>query len=151
MSSIVRYIELKLQSKTGLSSTVIIWGVVALVCAVATLSFLVFAAFIWLATRYDPLSAALVLMGFFLVVAAIAAVCSLAAHRRVVSEAQLALQSRANTAWFDPKYLATGMQIGRAIGWRRVVPLMAVGVLTAGLAREWFSSSPAEQTDDQAT
>src|SRR6476659_604658 len=115
MSSIVRYIELKLQSKTGLSSTVVIWAVVALVCAVATLSFLVFAAFIWLATRYDPLTAALVLMGFFLVVAAIAAVLSLTAHRRVISEAQLALQSRANTAFLDPKYLATGLQIGRAI------------------------------------
>jgi hypothetical protein len=44
---------------------------------------------------------------------------------------------RSNSPWLDPKYLAVGMQAVRAIGWRRVVPLVAVGVLVAGLAKEW--------------
>ena len=119
MSSVVRYIELKLQSKTGVNAAVIIWGVVALLGTAATLVFLIFSAFIFLANRYDPLTAALLMTSFFLIVAAVAAACSLAAHRRVIAQAQLALQSRANAAsWLDPKYLATGLQIGRAIGWR---------------------------------
>jgi hypothetical protein len=150
MGGFLNYIELKAKAKTGLNAAVIIWAVVAALGAAATIVFIIFSAFIWLANRYDPLTAALLLTAFFLVVAAIAAVCSLAAHRRVISEAQLALQSRANAAaWLDPKYLATGLQIGRAIGWRRIVPLVAVGVLTAGLAREWFANgNPPEQTGD---
>jgi hypothetical protein len=149
MSGWLRYIELTAKAKTGVSSSVIIWGVVALVAFAATLVFLTFSAFIWLANRYDPLIAALLLTGFYLILAAIAAVCALAAHRRTIAAAQLALQARSNAPWFDPRYLATGLQIGRAIGWRKVVPLVAVGLIAAGLAREWFGHArPPEDAGD---
>jgi hypothetical protein len=150
IDGLLNYIELRAKAKTGLNSAVIIWYVVAAIGAAWTLIFIIFSAFIWLANRYDPLTAALLLTVFFLVVAAIAAVCSIVAHRRVISEAQLALQSRDNVAaWLDPKYLAAGLQIGRAIGWRRIVPLVAVGVLSAGLAREWFANgNPPDDSGD---
>jgi hypothetical protein len=40
------------------------------------------------------------------------------------------------------------VQIGRAIGWRRLVPLAAVGVLAAGIAKEWLAHSrPTREAD----
>jgi hypothetical protein len=58
----------------------------------------------------------------------------------------LALAARSQTPWLDPKYLGVGMQIGRAIGWRRLVPLAAVGILAAGIAKEWIGRNrPADE------
>jgi hypothetical protein len=138
MSGLLRYLELQAKSKTGLSSGVAIWAIVALVAAVITLGFAIFAAFIWLAQRYDPLTAALVMGGAFLLITLIALVACSIAHRRTAERARLALAARSQTPWLDPRYLGVGLQIGRAIGWRKLVPLMAVGLLAAGLAREWF-------------
>jgi len=138
MSGWVRYLELTAKSKTGLSSNVVILALVAAVCAAVTFGLIIFAAFIWLAERYSPLTAALVLCGFFLLVTIAAGVLCLMSQRRTVVSAKLALAARSNQPWLDPKYMLLGMQVGRALGWRKIVPLAAVGFLAAGLAREWF-------------
>jgi hypothetical protein len=39
--------------------------------------------------------------------------------------------------FLDASMLTTGLEIGRAIGWRRIVPLVGVVLLAAGLARDW--------------
>ena len=49
------------KAKTGLSQAVVVFAIVAVIAAVAASAFFVFAAFIWLAERYSPLTAALVL------------------------------------------------------------------------------------------
>jgi anti-sigma-K factor RskA len=33
--------------------------------------------------------------------------------------------------------MAVGVQVGQAIGWRRIAALAAVAVLAAGVAQEW--------------
>lgn len=137
MSSWLHYLELQAKVRTGLSSSVVAWAGVAALCGAVTFGFIVFAAFIWLAERYSPLTAALILCAFFLIVTIIALITCVIAHRRTVERAKLALAVRSNAPWFDPKYLAVGLQVVRAIGWRRIVPLVAVGVLAAGLAKEW--------------
>jgi hypothetical protein len=38
---------------------------------------------------------------------------------------------------FDSSALSLGLQIGRTIGWQRLVPIAAVAVVAAGIAREW--------------
>ena len=138
MGGLRRYLELTIKSKIGLSSGVIVWALVAVAGAAVTAFFLIFAVFIWLAERYDPLAAALILCGFFLLLAILAAVLTLVSHHRTVERAKLALRAQSKTLWYDPKFLATGLQIGRSLGWRKLVPLIAVGVLAAGLAKEWF-------------
>ena len=50
------YLKLLAKSKTGISSGVVVWALVGLVCALVTLVFLIVAAFIWLAERYDVVS-----------------------------------------------------------------------------------------------
>jgi hypothetical protein len=148
MAGWLRYLELKAQAKTGLSSAVVVWAVIAILCAATTFGLLIFSAFIWLAGRYSPLTAALVLTGFFLLLAILAGVLCLLSSRRTVERAQVELASRQSTPWLDPKMLGIGLQIGRAVGWRQLLPLIAIGLLTTGLAKEWFGHERSAETDD---
>jgi hypothetical protein len=133
----LHYLELQAKVKTGLSSSVIAWASVAAVGGAVTFGFLVLTAFIWLADRYTPLSAALILGAFFLLITIIALIASLVAHGRTVERARQELTVRSPAPWLDPRYLTVGLQVVRAIGARRLVPLVAVGLLAAGLAKEW--------------
>ncbi len=151
MSGWVRYLRLTAEAKTGFSGQVLIWSVVAGLCAAFTFFFVVLAAFIWLAQRYSALTAALILAGFFLLVAIGAALACVMTRRRTIQRAQLALAARSNAPWMDPRILGIGLQIGRTIGWKRIVPLAAVGVLAVGFAKEWFGrDKPAEEEQNEA-
>jgi hypothetical protein len=147
MGGLVRYLQLKAQAKTGLSAGVVIFAVLAALCAAMTFAFLVFAAFIWLAQRYSPLTAALVMCGLFLLLTILAGIGSLISRRSTIASAETKLASRASSPFFDPRMLGIGLQIGRAVGWRRLVPLVAVGVIAASLAREWFTHDKPAQGD----
>jgi len=143
----LRHLALTVRSKTGLSSGVLAWGLVAILGGAATLGFLILAAFIALAQRYGFLAAALALSGLSLLITVVALICSVSTQRRTIANARLALAARSNAFWLDPKFVRVGVQIGQAIGWRRLVPLAAAGVLAAGLAKEWRGRNrPAGQT-----
>ena len=77
-----RYLELQAKAKTGLSSGLVVWAVLAVVFGAVTFGFILVTAFIWLADSYGPLLAALALGGFFLLVTIIALVCGVWSHRR---------------------------------------------------------------------
>jgi hypothetical protein len=148
MSGWLRHLELTFKSKTGLGTGALTWGLIAILGAAATLVLLIIAGFVALAERYGSLIAALALGGLFLLITVIAVACCLASQRTTAAGATLALAARSQAPWLDPRYLGVGMQIGRAIGWRRLVPLAAVGVLAAGLAKEWIGrSQPAGEAD----
>jgi hypothetical protein len=138
IKSWIRHLELTVKSKTGFSGTVLGLGLLALLGAALTLGFLLLAADIALAERYGPLTAALLLGGLFLLITITALLCALSSQRRTIAGAKLALVARSQAPWLDPKYIGVGLQIGRAIGWRRLVPLAAVGVLAAGITKEWL-------------
>jgi hypothetical protein len=134
---LARYLQLTAKAKTGLSAAVAVFAIVAAVAAVVTLGFALFAIFIWLAERYSALTAALVLAGFFLGLAILAAIAALVAQRRTIANARQALQARSNAPWLNPNMLAVALQIGRTIGMRKIVSMLAVGVLAAMVAKEW--------------
>jgi anti-sigma-K factor RskA len=138
ISGWLRHLELTFKSRTGLDTGVLAWGLIAVLGAAATLVFLIVAGFVGLAERFGPLIAALALGGLFLVITVVAVACCLSSQRRTSAGAKLALEARSQAPWLDPRFLGVGVQIGRAIGWRRLVPLAAVGVLAAGLAKEWI-------------
>ncbi len=150
MGGWVRYLELMAKSKTGLSSTIIVWGVVALVAATAALFFLSLTIFIWLADRYSPLTGALVLTGLYLLLLIVAIVVIVMSRKRTIGRAEVALAARRNAAWFDPSLLATGLQIGRAVGWRQFVPLIGAALLAAGLAKEWSGHRTPHDKDSES-
>jgi type VI protein secretion system component VasK len=139
MSGWLRYLALRAQVRTGVSNPVVISAIVAAMAAMVAIVFFLIAAFIWLAGRYDPLTAGLVMGCIFLVVALIALIVCLVVRRRNKERARLELAARANASagFLDPKMLAMGFQVAQAIGWRRLASLAAVAVLAAGLAGEW--------------
>lgn len=146
MNSLVRHLRLTTQAKTGFTPQILVWLLVAVIGAVATLAFLTIAAFFWLASLYGPVIAALIVAGFYFLVAVVSVISALAIRRRTAERAQLALAVRSST-WLDPKLMAMGLQMGRAVGWRRLLTVAAAGALVAGLAKEFGHRGEAE---DQA-
>jgi len=142
------YLKLQVRSRTGFSQGVVVWAVIALVCAIVTFAFLLVAAYVWLAGLFGALFGALIVAGFFLLVALISLAASLGAQRRTTQSARLALASRNTEMWRDPKFMAVGVEVARAIGWRRIVPMAAIGVLAATLAREWGGRERARAADE---
>lgn len=156
MGGLLRYLRLKAQAQIGLSPGVLIFGALAVLCAATTLILLVFAAFIWLTERYTPLTAALVLFGFFLLLTILAGIGSLVSRHTSIARAQREMRARGASPLSDPKMLSVGLQIARSVGWRRMVPLIAIGIIAAGVAREWFTNDtpavdePGEDDDPAA-
>jgi len=144
-----RYLELEARAKTGLTSGLFVWALLAVVFGIVTAGFVLLIAFIWLAERYDPLTAAMALAGLFLLATIIAAVCCLWSRRRTIEQAELALAARKNVTWLDPKLLGSAIQVSRTVGWRKLVPLLAVGMLAAGVGMEWFARDRAEVENEE--
>ena len=144
-----RYLELQAQAKTGLSSGLFVWALLAVVFGVLTAGFVLLIAFIWLAERYCALTAAIVLAGLFLLATIIAAISCLWSRRRTIEQAEMALAARRNALWLDPKVLGGAIHVSRAVGWRKRVPLLAVGMLAAGAGMEWFGRERPQVEDEE--
>jgi hypothetical protein len=136
MDGWIKHFELKAKQSTGLSSDLVVVAAIAAVAAVMAFVFLCVTAFVWLEQIYSGVVAGLVLTGFFLVVALIAVAVAVASRRRNIEQARIELAQR-HTALLDPAIMRMGVQVAQTIGWRRIVPLVAAGVLAAGLAAEW--------------
>jgi O-antigen/teichoic acid export membrane protein len=148
MSGWLRHFVLSAQARTGFSTHVLVWSVIAAVAATAAFIFLCIAAFLWLADRYDPIIAGVLLGFFFVLVALLALLVGLLVRRRNMERARLELAARSQASWLDPKLMGVGFQVGQAIGWRRLASLAAVALLAAGLAKEWFARDGAESAGE---
>jgi hypothetical protein len=123
---------------------------IALFIAIA---FLCAAAFVFMLQQYGPVVACLAGAAVFLVVALIVAAVYMVRRRQMQRRAEQAAKAAkaAATASLlaDPMLLATGLQIVRAIGIKRLVPILAVGGLALGLMASRSaagSSEPAEKS-----
>jgi hypothetical protein len=74
-------------------------------------------------------------------------VATIIARRNAMEHAQQALDARAKTAMFDSSMLTLGMQIGRTIGWKRLVPVAAVAILAVAVAKEWAGRGKTEDEE----
>lgn len=119
-----------------------------------TTGFLCAAAFISVLQKYGPVQACLAGAGIFFLLTLTAAGAYWGYKREVQKRAQIAAERAAKSAaqgmLADPMLLATGLQIARAIGVKRLLPILAIGgvalgilVSRAGVADE-VSAEPAE-------
>jgi len=105
----------------------------ALALAVAV-SFLCAAGFVAVQQRYGSIEACLAGAALFFVFGLIAFASYLAARRRARILAAAAARSAAHSALLaDPKLVAVGIQVIRAIGIKRLIPLVAIGGVALGL------------------
>jgi hypothetical protein len=107
-------------------------AVVALALLV-TISFLCAAAFVYVLQTYGLVQACLTGAGIFLLVALIAAAFYMARKNRARARATETAKSAIHTALADPMLVAAGIQVIRAIGVKRLIPILAVGGLALGL------------------
>ena len=118
-----------------------------------TLSFLTAAAFVAVLERHGLIYACLSGAGIFFVVTVIAFICYAASGRSKpappVERPERHEKSILETTLANPMMLTAGLQVVRAIGVKRLVPILAV----AGVALGYFASrgmSAADETSDDA-
>jgi hypothetical protein len=97
-----------------------------------TTSFLCAAAFIFVLQNYGPIQACLTGAGIFFVVALIAAGSYMVRKNQVKARAEATAKSAMHSALADPMIVAAGIQVIRAIGIKKLVPILAVGGLALG-------------------
>ena len=146
--SLMRDMVLAVQTRTGITASFVVWLVIVALAASTAFAFLCVAAFAWLSLQIGSVYAALAMAAIFVAIAIIGLIVCLLARRRARERAILERAARAHApSWLlDPKILATAVQVGRSLGWQRVIPLALVGIMVAQWAREHRASSdePAE-------
>jgi hypothetical protein len=120
----------------------------AAVALFITTSFLCAAAFIAVLDRYGPVTACLCGAGVFFVVALIAAIIYMVHKRQAKARAARAAKSAMHSALADPMMITAGLQIVRAIGIKRLVPILAIAGVALGVMaasrRDAPDQAPAE-------
>jgi hypothetical protein len=111
-----------------------------------TTSFLCAAAFVFVLQRYGLVEACLTGAGIFFVVTLIAAGCYMVRKNQVKARAAETAKSAVQTALADPMLVAAGIQVIRAIGVKKLIPILALGGLALGLMASRSASS--DQTDE---
>ena|ERR1700736_5282821 len=104
----------------------------AVLALLVTICFLCAAAFVFVLQNYGLIQACLTCAGMFFVVAVIAAGFYMERKRIKIRSAQ-ATKPAMHNALSDPMLVAAGIQIVRAIGIKKLVPLLAIGGLALGL------------------
>ena len=129
---------LAVQTRTGITTSFIVWLIVVALAAVAAFAFLCVAAYDWLSLHMSSVYAGLVMAAVFVAIAIIGIIACVLARRRARERAILERAARAHApSWLlDPKILTTAVQVGRSLGWQRAIPLALVGFMVAQWARE---------------
>jgi len=142
----MRDITLAIQARSGITPAFPIWLAIIFLAALTAFAFLCVAAYDWISLQVGVIYAALILAGFFLLVALIGALVSSAIRRRAKERAMLERAARAQAAssWLlDPKILGVAMQAGKSLGWERIVPIVVLGFIAA----QWLGSRRHDNKD----
>jgi len=138
MGALQQYLKHRIQAVTGVTSGVLVWALLALVCAPLAVGFFILSAYVALAERYGSMSSALILAAGFLLIAVIALIACMTLHNRTQERARLALAARQSTPWLDPSLLGVIMQTSRRLDRRWLVALLAIP-LAAGAGLHWYN------------
>ena len=134
------------KDSTGTALRLTSLAVAAAGALLVTTSFLCAAAFVFVLQKYGPVEACLTGAGIFFVVTMIAAISYMVRKRQIETRVKETAKSAAQTMLADPMLVAAGIQVVRAIGIKRLIPILAVG----GLALGFLASRGQSQTDAEA-
>jgi hypothetical protein len=141
-----------LKDSTGNALRLTSLAAAAAMALLVTTAFLCAAAFVFVLQKYGPVEACLTGAAIFFVVTLIAAGSYMARKKqieaRAAEQAARAAKSTAQTVLADPMLVAAGIQVVRAIGVKKLIPILAVGGLALGFlasrAQGGGSEAPAE-------
>ncbi|MBR0874149.1 hypothetical protein JQ633_27575 [Bradyrhizobium tropiciagri] len=120
---------------------------VAAIALFISFAFLCAAAFIYVLQHYGPIEACLAGAVLFFVVTLIAVAVYMARRREMRRRAARAAKATAASAFADPVMIATGLQIVRAIGVKRLIPIIAVAGLALGLMASRGAAASSEDEE----
>jgi len=127
-----RFID-DVRTSTGTAVRQTSLAAIAAICLFITTAFLCAAAFIAVLDRYGPVEACFAGAAIFFICTLIAAVIYLVRKRQIEARAAARAKAAANSLLADPALLATGIQLVRLVGVKRIVPILAIGGLALGL------------------
>ncbi|MBV8926309.1 MAG: hypothetical protein JOZ74_13160 [Bradyrhizobium sp.] len=127
-----RFID-DVRTSTGTALRQTSLAAVAALCLLITTAFLCAAAFIAVLNSYGPVEACFAGAAIFFVVTLIAAGIYLVRKRKIEARAAARAKAAASPLLADPALLATGIQLVRLVGVKRLVPILAIGGLALGL------------------
>ena len=116
----------------------------AAMALLVTTSFLCAAAFVFVLEKYGPVEACLTGAAIFFVVTLTAACCYMLRKNQIRVRAERTAKSAAQTMLADPMLVAAGIQVVRAIGVKKLIPILAVGGLALGLMMSRGQSAASE-------
>jgi hypothetical protein len=132
--------DMKLSAGSALRQTSL--AAMTAVCLFITTAFLCAALFIAVLNRYGPVEACLAGAAVFFVVTLIAAGIYLVRKRQMEARAAARAKVAARSVLADPALLASGMQLVRLVGVKRLLPILAVGGLALGLMASRSQAAP---------
>jgi hypothetical protein len=121
------------KDSTGTALRLTSLAAAAALALLITTSFLCAAAFVFVFQKYGLIEACLTGAGIFFVVTLIAAASYMVRSRSVKVRAEEAAKSPEHTFLADPMLVAAGIQVVRAIGIKKLIPILAVGGLALGI------------------
>jgi hypothetical protein len=133
------------KESTGTAVRLTSLAAMAAIALFVTTSFLCAAAFVAVLQRYGLIQACLTGAGIFFIVTLIAAGSYMLRKKRTKVEAKETAKSAMQTALADPMLVAAGLQVIRAIGIKKLIPILAVGGIALG-----FLASRGAATSDEA-
>ena len=141
-----------LKDSTGNALRLTSLAAAAAMALLVTTAFLCAAAFVFVLQKYGPVEACLTGAAIFFVVTLIAAGSYMARKKqieaRAAEQAARAAKSTAQTVLADPMLVAAGIQVVRAIGVKKLIPILAIGGLALGFlasrAQSGGGEAPAE-------
>ncbi len=135
-----------IKDSTGVTLRMTSLALAAAIALFITTCFLCAAAFMFVLQEYGPIEACLTGAAVFFVVTAIAAGSYMVRKRQLRIRAERAAKAAANSPMFDPAMVAVGIQVARAVGFKRLVPLLAIGGVALGLlAARGHAGAPADE------
>jgi hypothetical protein len=133
------------KASTGLALRLSSLAAIAAFALFIALSFACAAAFVVVMDVYGLVPACLAGAAIFLLAALIVIAIYAIEKRRAKARTAARAKATAHALLADPALIATGIQIVRAIGVKRLLPILAVGGLALGLL-----ANRSSQTGDQA-
>jgi len=135
--------DFRISTGTALRQTSL--AAIAVIALFITTAFLCAAAFIAVLNRYGPVEACFAGAAIFFVVTLLAAGTYLLRKRQIEARAAARAKAAASSMLADPALLVTGIQIIRALGVKRLVPILAIGGVALGLLAARGNTSPSEE------
>lgn len=140
------------KESTGTALRLTTLAAAAALALLVTTAFLCAAAFVFVLQKYGPIYACLTGAAIFFVVSLIAGGSYLVRKRQIEARAQRAAEraakaakSTAQTVLADPMLVAAGLQVIRAVGVKRLIPILAIGGLALGFLASRANSGSNEE------